>query len=133
MEKRKSLSTHQKGKSAEEWAAIFLRLKGYRVLQNNFRVPQGEIDLVAQKGNNLIFVEVKSRRSGKQGSGLEAVSPLKVKRLSAAAAAYLATHSCDGFSCRFDVITLGPDKNWFKFPKIAHLQNAFPAVGNFNV
>ncbi len=132
MEKRRSVSTHQKGKKAEESAAVFLRLKGYRILEKNYRVPQGEIDLVARKGEILVFVEVKSRRSGKQGSGLEAVSPRKVERLSAAAAAYLAIHARKGISCRFDVITLGPEKNWIGFPKICHIQNAFPAVGDFN-
>ena len=90
MGKPKVVSTYQKGKRGEEKAAAYLRLKGYKILEKNYRVGQGEIDLIAQRGNRLVFVEVKTRRGNSQGSPLEAVTPHKVKRLSDAAAFYLA-------------------------------------------
>jgi putative endonuclease len=133
MGKEKKLSTHLEGKKGEQSASSFLRLKGYKILETNYRVPQGEIDLVARKGKFLVFVEVKTRRGDSQGSPFEAVSPHKVRRLSAAAALYLASHPSEGISCRFDVVAIGPDKNWLGFLKIRHLENAFPVEGNFNV
>jgi putative endonuclease len=127
------VSTHQEGRKGEILAAAFLRLKGYKILAKNFRVPHGEIDLIAQKGQTLVFVEVKMRRTKVQGSPLEAVSPHKVKRLSAAAACYLAKVPDGPPLARFDVVTLGPEKNFLGLLKIRHFENAFPADGNFNV
>ncbi len=133
MPKRKSLSTHQKGKWGEERAAFFLRLKGYRILEKNYRVPSGEIDLIAWKNGTLVFVEVKARKGRAQGTPLEAVSPHKVHRLSAAAALYLAQRPCLPAACRFDVVTLGPEKNWAGLGKLRHFENAFSTEGFFNV
>lgn len=132
MAKSRTLSTHQKGKKAEGRAAAFLRLKGYRILERNYRVGQGEIDLIAAKGGLLVFVEVKARRGTAQGTPLEAVTSHKVRRLSAAAAHYLASRPPGTASCRFDVITLGPDRDWLGFHKIRHVQNAFSVEGFFN-
>ena len=133
MAKRKGVSTHQKGKWGEERAAAYLRLKGYRILEKNYRVPQGEIDLIAVRNGTLVFVEVKSRKGTSQGTPLEAVSPHKVGRLSAAAAVYLSRQAETPKGCRFDVVTLGPEKNWMGLAKIRHVENAFPASENFNV
>jgi putative endonuclease len=129
----KRVSTHQRGKKAEEMAAAFLRLKGYRLLEKNFRVPQGEIDLIFRKSGTLVFVEVKSRRGKAQGTPLEAVSIHKVKRLSAAAAVYLAQQPGPVPPCRFDVLTIGPDKSWLGLAKIRHFENAFSVEEYFNV
>jgi putative endonuclease len=133
MAKRKSVSSHQIGKWGEERAAVFLRLKGYRILERNYRVPQGEIDLIALKNGVVVFVEVKSRKGRAQGTPLEAVSPHKVRRLSAAAALYLAQRPGPSTSCRFDVVTLGPEKNWMGLGKLRHFENAFAAEGFFNI
>ncbi|HJT23020.1 MAG TPA: YraN family protein [bacterium] len=133
MARRKGVSSHQKGKWAEERAAAFLRLKGYRILEKNYRVPQGEIDLIASRNGTLVFVEVKSRKGSSQGTPLEAVSPHKVGRLSAAAAVYLSYQRKAPPSCRFDVVTLGPEKNWMGLAKIRHIENAFSISENFNV
>jgi putative endonuclease len=133
MGKPKGVSSHQRGKKAEELAAAFLRLKGYKIFEKNFRVPQGEIDLIAGRGTTLVFVEVKSRREQAQGTPLEAVSPQKVKRLSAAAALYLAQNQGHFRDCRFDVVTIGPDKSWLGLPKIRHFENAFSVEEYFNV
>ena len=133
MGKEKKLSTYRKGKRAEEKAAAFLRLKGYKIIEKNYRVGQGEIDLVISRGGVLVFVEVKSRGGKQKGSPLESVSPHKVKRLSGAAAFYLASHTESPRNCRFDVVTLGPEKNWLGLPKIKHYENAFSAVGSFNI
>lgn len=132
MEKRKTVSTHLKGKRAEDRAAAFLRLKGYRIRERNYRVPVGEIDLIVERGGTVVFVEVKARRGTAQGSPLEAVPPQKVRRISAAAALFLAARKTRP-ACRFDVVTVGPDKNWLGLPKIRHLQNAFSVEEDYNV
>jgi putative endonuclease len=133
MGKPKTTSTYQKGRKGEEKAAAFLRLKGYRIIERNYRVGQGEIDLIVQRGGRLVFVEVKTRRGKAQGSPLEAVSPHKVKRLCSAAAFYLAQHARAPRDCRFDVVTIGPEKNWLGLLKIQHFENAFSVDESFNV
>jgi putative endonuclease len=132
LKKQKTGSTYQKGRKGEDRAAAFLRLKGYKILERNYRVGQGEIDLVARRSDTLVFVEVKTRRGKSRGSPLEAVTPRKVRRLSAAAALYLAQNPGSWGTCRFDVVTLGPEKNWLGWLKVRHLENAFPADGSFN-
>ncbi|HTA77617.1 MAG TPA: YraN family protein, partial [bacterium] len=59
----KKITSYLIGQKAENRAAAYLRLKGYSVLERNYRVPQGEIDLVARKGDILVFVEVKARKN----------------------------------------------------------------------
>jgi putative endonuclease len=124
-------SAHTRGRGGETRAAAFLRLKGYGILERNFRAGAGEIDLIVQRGPVLAFVEVKTR--GGKGSPLEAVSPDKVRRLCQAAALYLSSHPLRGRSCRFDVVSVGPDKNWMGQPKIRHFEDAFQAPTGFNV
>ena len=133
MKEKNSGSTYQKGKRGEDQAATFLRLKGYKILERNFRVGQGEIDLIARRGGTLVFIEVKTRRGKAQGTPLEAVTPHKVKRLSAAAAVYLAGNPLERGDCRFDVVTLGPDKNLLGLLKVQHFENAFSTDEAFNV
>jgi putative endonuclease len=129
----KSLNSYQKGQKGERRAAAYLRLRGYQVLERNYRVPQGEIDLIAKKGETLAFVEVKARKDDSHGMPIEAVSAQKVKRVSAAAAVYLATFNGTYNTCRFDIIAVGPDKNFLGFLKVHHFTNAFSVEGIFNV
>jgi putative endonuclease len=133
MAKSRSVSSYQKGQKGERRAAAFLRLRGYRILERNYRVPQGEIDLVARKGDTLVFVEVKTRKDDSHGSPIEAVSPTKVKRVSAAAAVYLTGFAGPYGACRFDIVAVGPERNWLGWPKVRHFENAFPVDGSFNV
>jgi putative endonuclease len=125
------LSNHSEGQKSEARAAAYFKRRGYRVEARNYRVPSGEIDLIVSKGDWLVFVEVKMRRGDLTGSPLEAVSPRKVQRVSAAAAAYLAKNGLSAQSCRFDVVTLGPDKSWLGRLKIRHYENAYETTGHF--
>jgi putative endonuclease len=97
----------QRGRSAETLAAWLLRAKGYRILARRFRVPAGEIDLVARRGRIVAFVEVKAR--GSRENAAEAVSPYQRRRIAAAAAAWLGRHG-DGLDCdvRFDAVLIAP-------------------------
>ena len=76
------------GAFGERLAAADLESKGYRILERNYRRREGEIDIVAARGDCLVFVEVKTRRGQEQGSAVESVSPAKGARLAALAEAY---------------------------------------------
>lgn len=108
------------GRRGEDLAAWFLRLKGYRIVDRRVKTPGGEIDLVARRLGTTVFVEVKSRMSGKEiGMALEAVN---TRRIARAAEHYVARHpAIAGTSLRFDVIFLAP----MMWPR--HVKGAFDA------
>ena len=93
------------GGSYEEKAAAFLQEKGLKILEKNFRCRSGEVDLIAQDGRYLVFVEVKYRGYDSSGSSLDAVDKRKQHMISKAAEYYLYTrcHSFD-IPVRFDVV-----------------------------
>lgn len=84
------------GKLAEDAAADYLRNKGYKVLDQNWRTRWCEIDVVAKKGNRIYFVEVKYRQSEDWGSGLEYITPKKLKQMSFAAEFWVSNNDWDG-------------------------------------
>ena len=103
------------GREGEEAAVHFLRGKGYRIIERNFRCPCGEMDIVARHGDVLVFVEVRSRRSHNFGLPLESIGPVKQRKLSRIALFYLQKyHLLDACKARFDVVgvrigTTGPE------------------------
>ena len=107
------------GADKEQLAARYLVDNGYTVLERNFRNKTGEIDIIAQNDNLIVFVEVKYRSSKKYGYAVEAVSYRKQQIIRQVAMYYLTTRykSCD-IPCRFDVI--GIDGTY-----ITHIKNAF--------
>ena len=97
------LSTTDTGKRAEEVAASYLGSQGLRLLQQNYRCPGGEIDLVMQDDNQLVFVEVRYRKHSAFGSAIESIDRTKQGRLVHAAEYYLQQTGRDQ-ACRFDVV-----------------------------
>ena len=85
--------------------ARWYRDAGYEVLDQNWRVKSGEIDLVLARGDEIVFCEVKARRSDRFGSPAEAVDRRKQIRIRSVAAEWLRTHDRSG-DVRFDVATL---------------------------
>ncbi|MDP3494140.1 MAG: YraN family protein [Hyphomonadaceae bacterium] len=99
----------KKGRRAENAAALWLQLKGYRILDRRARTPACEIDLIATKKNMLVFVEVKSRRT--QGAALESVTPQLRRRLEQAARIWVTSrHKLQKHLWRFDIVLLSPGK-----------------------
>jgi len=95
------------GRRAERAAVWLLRLKGYRILARRFRVPVGEIDIVARRGHTVAFIEVKARAS--EGAALESVTPRQQRRIGRAALVFLQQHPAyDDFDLRFDLIAVTP-------------------------
>ena len=97
------------GRRAEAAAALWLQLKGYRILERRARTPLGEIDLVAARRNMLIFVEVKSRHSFE--AALEAVTPELRRRVEQAARLWVSRRrTMQNWLWRFDIVLLSPGR-----------------------
>lgn len=79
------MSTTEIGRKAEAAARTYLEMRGFKVLEQNWRRPRAEIDIVAQKDGVVHFVEVKYRFDDGQGGGLEAITPTKLKQMRRAA------------------------------------------------
>jgi putative endonuclease len=109
------------GISAESRAAFFLITKAYRIVARRFRTPFGEIDIIARRRNDLVFVEVKARDNFDDAA--EAVTDRSKHRIVAAAEFWLSRHPQDAqCAMRFDVIVMVPGK----LPR--HIVNAFDAT-----
>ncbi|MGN0390734.1 MAG: YraN family protein [Wujia sp.] len=110
----------QIGAQKETLAAKYLEEKGYFIIEKNYRVRQGEIDLVARDGACIVFVEVKYRTDEGCGSALEAVTLQKQKQICKTAYFYLNQKkiSPDNTPIRFDVVGITGHK-------IEHIENAF--------
>ena len=94
------------GRTAETLTAIYLRLKGYRILARRYVTPLGEIDLVARKGRTVVFVEVKRRRS--VIDALVALTPRQQLRIGRAARMWTRNYPSYALSeFRFDVVAMG--------------------------
>ena len=111
---------NQFGIKGEEIAADYLRLKGYTILDTNWRSGHKEIDIIARFKETIIFVEVKSRSNDFYGKPQDAVDWKKMRNLIYAADAYLRYYAID-LPVRFDVITItgSIDK-----PYIKHFEQA---------
>jgi len=96
------------GLEGENAAAAYLTSLGYRVIERNVRFRAGEIDLVAEDGGVLVFVEVKTRRGRGFGAPAEAVTAEKRRRLVRLASLYLARRGGPVPPCRFDVVSVEP-------------------------
>jgi len=101
------------GSVYETKAADFLKQKGYKVIQRNFRTGAGEIDIIAQDKDFVAFVEVKARHLDPMISGLEAVTFKKRARIKKAALAYTQTLPETNF--RFDVLEVIYGKDWLEY------------------
>ncbi len=115
----------ERGNWGEERAALYLRLHGYKIVERNFRCRQGEIDIIARKGEVVVFVEVKQRKNTDFGEAREFVTYSKQRRVIAAAELWLLKTGCE-LQPRFDVIEVyAPQGTKTLLPEIHHLENAF--------
>lgn len=117
-----TLRTVRLGLIGEDLACQELERLGYAVLARRYRRRGGEIDIIARDGDTLVFVEVKTRDGGRFGTGAEAVTQLKRRRLVGTALDYLARHRAVECPCRFDVVSVHLGE---RGPDIEVFQNAF--------
>jgi putative endonuclease len=94
------------GRKGEEIAEVFLRQKGFEILDKHFTSHWGEIDIIAQDHNTLVFVEVKARSGTQYGYPEEAVRPSKIHSIKRAAQFYQKTHDNLPESLRIDVVAI---------------------------
>ena len=105
-EKPKNRMRQNFGQVGERLAAQALRERGYRILEQNFRCRLGEIDLVAEEAQDLVFVEVKTRRGTQYGLPEEAITRVKRRKLAEVASYYLDLHAAPERSWRIDVVAV---------------------------
>lgn len=98
------MNTRRFGIIGEKIAQKFLRNNGYKILETNFYTKMGEIDIIAEKDNCIIFVEVKTRTSLKFGAPAMAVDLNKRKRIKNSAKVFLYINKLENRIVRFDVI-----------------------------
>ena len=94
----------------ENLAKNFLKKRGYRILESNYRCREGEIDIIARHRDSLVFIEVRTKRSLEFGSPEESITPTKMERLRAVAAHYQQTHNNLPASWRIDVVAVEIDQ-----------------------
>ena len=94
------------GNLGEKHAQDFLQKRGYRIIETNYRCPEGEIDIIARHEDCLTFVEVRTKKSLQFGSPEESITPAKKERLRTVAARYQQTHENLPPLWRIDVVAV---------------------------
>ncbi len=113
------------GRSGESAAVAFLKKKGYRILEQNFRSKLGEIDIIAEQGGVLVFIEVKARTNHELGHPFNALTLAKQKKIVQTAQSFLVRKRISDKPMRFDVVGLTSDPESPDSWQIEHLENAF--------
>lgn len=114
-------AAERSGHRAETLAAIFLQLKGYRILARRYKTPVGELDLVAKRGRTIAFIEVKGRKD--RSSAAESIHGQNQARVVRAAQWWLQRHGqYIEHEVRFDVCLIA----WYRLPH--HIAHAFTAA-----
>ena len=117
--------TYETGLWGEDTAKSYLEDEcGMSCLEHRYRIKCGEIDLIMLDHETIVFVEVKTRKTGQAGSGLSAVNTQKQKRIVRAALLYLAKQRWMNRTVRFDLIEINGHE-------ILHVPNAFQPYGQF--
>lgn len=111
------------GELGENLATKFLKGQKFSIITRNYRQNNGEIDIVAEDGDDLIFIEVKTRSSIKFGTPAEAVNFTKQQQIIRVAQEYISRHNLFHKNIRFDVITVLLKKD--EIPEIELIKNAF--------
>ena len=118
------LSPHELGLLGERLAGEHLASLGYRILEHNWRWQRGEIDVIATQNDEIVFVEVKARRTQTYGSPEESITPSKQRKLIQAANAYLGSTNQSDVDWRIDVIVIDMDSSG----KVERLEQIVSAV-----
>jgi putative endonuclease len=84
------MSSTDTGRKAESAAGVYLEMRGFQIIERNWRRPQCEVDIIAKKADIIYFVEVKYRRNDNQGGGFDYVTSSKLKKMQLAASSWAA-------------------------------------------
>ena len=113
------------GKKGEKAAEAYLKKQGYRILKKNYRTKVGEIDLIAEHNNVLVFIEVKSRTDAALEHPFMAVTPRKQKKIARTAQSFLVQNKVGLREIRFDVVSVLPGNENPDSLQVEVLQDAF--------
>lgn len=114
------MNNKEKGDLGESIAKDYLLSKGAKILETNYKIKSGEIDIISKLDEDIVFIEVKSRTNVKFGYPSEAVNYKKIKKITDVAKYYIFKNKLYSTSIRFDVIEV-----YLKDNKINHIVNAF--------
>ncbi len=117
------------GAEGERAAKAYLQAKGFRILHENYSTPLGEIDLIAQDGGVVVFVEVKTRTSGEFGPPQASVTRRKQHQIVKVAELFLQRNRLSGAACRFDVVAVTFAGSQAGRPEILLIRDAFGSEG----
>jgi len=117
------MSRQEVGKLGEKLARKFLQKRGYHIQETNFHCREGEIDIVAQQKDYLVFIEVRTKSSLDFGSPEESITSAKKEKLIASALTYINAHQNLPSSWRIDVVAIEIDQNG-KTKRIELIENA---------
>jgi len=116
------MNNYQTGMYGQNGAESFLREKGYCILERNYRIKSGEIDLIAQNKNEIIFIEVKFRKNLNYGYPRESVGKAKQQAIISTALHYISVNNLNNHNFRFDVVeVIGQNGRLYA----NHIENAF--------
>ena len=110
------------GRNGEDLAADMYARHGYRILERNYRAPEGEVDLIAGRGSTIVFCEVKTRATDRWGLPAEAVAWQKQARLRRLAARWMRERRVGEVEIRFDVVSIVVRDGR---PELTHFESAF--------
>ena len=118
-----SIETKLLGERGEEIACLHLQSKGARIIERNWKCQSGEADIIMRDGEDLVFVEVKTRSSEEKGLPEDSITPKKRQRYERIALAYLFSHDLPSSRIRFDVMAMVINKEGRAF--VRHHIDAF--------
>lgn len=116
------------GQQGEQVAADFLKRKGYKIIERNWRARKGELDIICRKGKTIIFAEVKTRTPGPMNRPHYGLTAAKQRHLATAAQEWLSANNAWEKPCRFDLVAVEISDS--AKPAVEHIENAFTVSAN---
>ncbi|MGB9594865.1 MAG: YraN family protein [Candidatus Poribacteria bacterium] len=116
------------GNKGESIAEDYLKQKGYKIIQKNYRCRFGEIDIIAKDQDTIVFVEVRTKQNDNFGSPQDSITPAKIEKISKTSLSFIQEKKFAGFSYRFDFIAITFSQGK---PNIEHIENAFIPIDRY--
>ena len=118
----------QVGNKGESLAEDYIKRKGYKIIQRNYRCRLGEIDIIAKDDDTIVFIEVRTKQNENFGSPQGSVTSTKKSKISKTALSFIQEKNLSGYSYRFDFIAITFSQGK---PNIEHIENAFMPNGRY--
>jgi putative endonuclease len=116
----------QVGNKGESLAEDYIKRKGYKIIQRNYRCRLG--DIIAKDDDTIVFIEVRTKQNENFGSPQDSVTSTKINKISKTALSFIQEKNLSGFSYRFDFIAITFSQGK---PNIEHIENAFMPSGRY--